>query len=148
MTKDKAYCTNKRCSYLAKFGERYFGRLHYHHEKEQICPNCFDKFVFATKRASQCRPTRSKTRKLISEAVALLASRITALESENSALRLALDGRARAGVLPYSRTKTEVAKEMLMAGAKPEAVASRLGWDVKQVQKVKYRLKNGRTPRG
>jgi len=50
--------------------------------------------------------------------------------------------------LPYSRTKTEVAKEMLMAGAKPEAVASRLGWDVKQVQKVKYRLKNGRTPRG
>jgi hypothetical protein len=33
-----------------------------------------------------------------------------------AALRQALDGRQLAGVLPYTKTKTEAAREMLMAG--------------------------------
>jgi DNA-binding CsgD family transcriptional regulator len=55
-----------------------------------------------------------------------------------------MDGRQRAGVLPYTKTKTEAAREMLMAGRSNREVGIALGLDSAQVKQIKYRLKKRR----
>ena len=62
------------------------------------------------------RPTNTNMQTAIDDAVRPLTERIATLELEMAALRQALDGRQLAGVLPYTKTKTEAAREMLMAG--------------------------------
>jgi hypothetical protein len=62
------------------------------------------------------RPTNTNMQTAIDDAVRPLTERIATLELEMAALRQALDGRQPAGVLPYTKTKTEAAREMLMAG--------------------------------
>ena len=80
----------------------------------------------------------------IDDAVRPLTDRIVTLELEMSALRQAMDGRQQAGVPPYTKTKTEGAREMLMAGRSNREVGTALGLDSAQVKQIKYRLKKRR----
>src|ERR1017187_1931808 len=111
MTKE-GFCTNQRCSYLRRYGKPLWTRLRYHHNKEQVCESCFERFVFESRRANQHRPTFAEMTAVLAEALAPLASRITTLELENAALRQALETQ-----VPLTRTKTEVARAMMLAGA-------------------------------
>jgi DNA-binding CsgD family transcriptional regulator len=90
------------------------------------------------------RPTNTNMQTAIDHAVRPLTDRIATLELEMSVLRQALDGRQRAGVLPYSKTKTEAAREMLVAGRSNREVGTALGLDSAQVKQIKYRLKKRR----
>src|SRR5450759_2972058 len=90
------------------------------------------------------RPTNTNMQTAIDDAVRPLAERIAALELEMSAIRQAMDGRQRAGVLPYTKTKTEAAREMLVAGRSNKEVGIALGLDSAQVKQIKYRLKKRR----
>ena len=92
------------------------------------------------------RPTNTNMQTAIDDAVRPLAERIATLELEMSALRQAIDGRHRAGVLPYAKTKTEAAREMLVAGRSNREVGTDLGLDSAQVKQIKYRLKKRRSP--
>jgi DNA-binding CsgD family transcriptional regulator len=88
--------------------------------------------------------SRTNMQTAIDDAVRPLTDRITTLELEMSAMRQAMDGRQRAGVLPYTKTKTEAAREMLMAGRSNKEVGTALGLDSAQVKQIKYRLKKRR----
>jgi DNA-binding CsgD family transcriptional regulator len=90
------------------------------------------------------RPTNTNMQTAIDDAVRPLAERIATLELEMSAIRQAIDGRQRAGVLPYTKTKTEAAREMLVAGRSNKEVGTALGLDLAQVKQIKYRLKKRR----
>src|ERR1017187_5682128 len=107
MTKE-GFCTNQRCSYLHKHGKPLWTRLRYHHNKEQVCESCFERFVFESRRANQHRPTFTELNAVVDAAVAPLASRITTLELKNAALRQALETQ-----VPLTKTKTEVARAMM-----------------------------------
>ena len=90
------------------------------------------------------RPTKTDMQTAIDEAVRPLTDRIATLELEMSALRQALNGRRRAGLLPYTKTKTEAAREILVAGKTNREVGAALGLDSAQVKLIKYRLKKRR----
>jgi DNA-binding CsgD family transcriptional regulator len=90
------------------------------------------------------RPTNTNMQTAIDVAVRPLTERIATLELEMSAIRQAMDGRQRAGVLPYTKTKTEAAREMLVAGRSNREVGTALGLDSAQVKQIKYRLKKRR----
>ena len=135
MTKE-GFCTNQRCSYLRKHGKPLWTRLRYHHEKEQVCESCFERFVFESRRANQVRPTKRDMRTALAEALAPLASRITILELENVALRQALETQ-----VPPTRTKTEVARALMLAGEEPGAVAVKLGLTSKRCREIRRRDK-------
>ena len=135
MTKE-GFCTNQRCSYLHKHGKPLWTRLRYHHNKEQVCESCFERFVFESRRANQHRPTFTEMNAVVDAAVAPLASRITTLELENAALRQALEAQ-----VPLTRTKTEVARAMMLAGEEPGAVAVKLGLTAKRCREIRRRDK-------
>ena len=135
MTKE-GFCTNQRCSYLRKHGKPLWTRLRYHHEKEQVCESCFERFVFESRRANQVRPTKRDMKTALAEALAPLSSRITILELENAALRQALQTR-----VPLTKTKTEVARAMMLAGEEPGAVAAKLGLTAKRCREIRRRDK-------
>ena len=80
----------------------------------------------------------------IDDAVRPLTERIATLELEMATIPQAMGGRQRAGVLPYTKTKTEAAREMLMAGRSNREVGIALGLDSAQVKQIKYRLKKRR----
>src|ERR1017187_3772346 len=90
------------------------------------------------------RPTNTNMQTAIDDDVRPLTERIATLELEMSAIRQAMDGRQRAGVLPYTKTKTEAAREMLVAGRSNREVGTALGLDSAQVKQIKYRLKKRR----
>jgi hypothetical protein len=90
------------------------------------------------------RPTNTNMQTAIDDAVRPLAERIATLELEMSELRQAMDGRQRAGVLPYTKTKTEAAREMMMAGRSNREVGTALGLESAQVKQIKYQLKKRR----
>ena len=90
------------------------------------------------------RPTNTNMQTAIDVAVRPLIERTATLELEMSAIRQAIDGRQRAGVLPYTKTKTEAAREMLVAGRSNKEVGTALGLDLAQVKQIKYRLKKRR----
>ena len=90
------------------------------------------------------RPTNTNMQTAIDDAVRPLTECIATLELEMSAIRQALDGRQRAGVLPYTKTKTEAARELLMAGRSNREVGTALGLTSAQVKIIKYRLKKRR----
>jgi DNA-binding CsgD family transcriptional regulator len=90
------------------------------------------------------RPTNTDMQTAIDDAVRPLTERIATLELEMATIRHALDGRQRAGVLPYTKTKTEAAREMLVAGRSNREVGTALGLDSAQVKQIKYRLKKRR----
>jgi hypothetical protein len=135
MTKE-GFCTNQQCSYLRKHGKPLWTRLRYHHNKEQVCESCFERFVFESRRANLHRPTFAEMTAVLAEALAPLASRITTLELENAALRQALETRVR-----LTRTKTEVARAMMLAGEEPGAVAAKLGLTAKRCREIRRRDK-------
>ena len=135
MTKE-GFCTNQRCSYLRKHGKLLWTRLRYHHEKEQVCESCFERFVFESRRANQVRPTKRDMKTALAEALAPLASRVTILELENVALRQALQTR-----VPLTKTKTEVARALMLAGEEPGAVAVKLGLTAKRCREIRRRDK-------
>jgi ribosomal protein S8 len=135
MTKE-GYCTNHKCSSLRKHGKPLWTRLRYHHEKEQVCESCFERFVFESRRANQVRPTKRDMKTALAEALAPLSSRITILELENAALRQALQTR-----VPLTETKTEVARALMLAGEEPGAVAVKLGLTAKRCREIRRRDK-------
>ena len=135
MTKE-GFCTNQKCSYLRKHGKPLWTRLRYHHEKEQVCESCFERFVFESRRANQVRPTKRDMKTALAEALAPLSSRITILELENAALRRALQTR-----VPLTKTKTEVARALMLAGEEPGAVAVKLGLTAKRCREIRRRDK-------
>ena len=135
MTKE-GFCTNQQCSYLHKHGKPLWTRLRYHHNKEQVCESCFERFVFESRRANQHRPTFTEMNAVVDAAVAPLASRITTLELENAALRQALETQ-----VPLTRTKTEVARAMMLSGEEPGAVAVKLGLTAKRCREIRRRDK-------
>jgi ribosomal protein S8 len=135
MTKE-GFCTNQRCPYLRKHGKPLWTRLRYHHDKEQVCESCFERFVFESRRANQVRPTKRDIKTALAEALAPLASRITILELENAALRRALQTR-----VPLTKTKTEVARALMLAGEEPGAVAVKLGLTAKRCREIRRRDK-------
>ena len=135
MTKE-GFCTNQQCSYLRKHGKPLWTRLRYHHDKEQVCESCFERFVFESRRANQVRPTKRDMRTALAEALAPLASRVTILELENVALRQALQTR-----VPLTKTKTEVARALMLAGEEPGAVAVKLGLTAKRCREIRRRDK-------
>jgi ribosomal protein S8 len=135
MTKE-GFCTNQQCSYLRKHGKPLWTRLRYHHNKEQVCESCFERFVFESRRANQHRPTFTEMNAVLAEALAPLASRITTLELENAALRQALETQ-----VPLTKTKTEVARAMMLAGEEPGAVAVKLGLTAKRCREIRRRDK-------
>src|ERR1017187_9837232 len=124
------------CSYLRKHGKPLWTRLRYHHNKEQACESCFERFVFESRRANQHRPTFTELNEVVDAAVAPLASRITTLELENAALRQALETQ-----VPLTKTKTEVARAMMLAGEEPGAVAVKLGLTAKRCREIRRRDK-------
>jgi hypothetical protein len=73
---------------------------------------------------------------VVDAAVAPLASRITTLELENAALRQALETQ-----VPLTRTKTEVARAMMLSGEEPGAVAVKLGLTAKRCREIRRRDK-------
>ena len=135
MTKE-GFCTNQKCSYLRKHGKPLWTRLRYHHDKEQVCESCFERFVFESRRANQVRPTKRDMRTALAEALAPLASRVTILELENVALRQALQTR-----VPLTKTKTEVARALMLVGEEPGAVAVKLGLTAKRCREIRRRDK-------
>jgi hypothetical protein len=135
MTKE-GFCTNQQCSYLRKHGKPLWTRLRYHHDKEQVCESCFERFVFESRRANQVRPTKRDMRTALAEALAPLASRVTILELENVALRQALQTR-----VPLTKTKTEVARALMLVGEEPGAVAVKLGLTAKRCREIRRRDK-------
>ena len=135
MTKE-GFCTNQQCSYLRKHGKPIWTRLRYHHDKEQVCESCFERFVFESRRANLHRPTFAEMTAALAEALAPLASRITILELENAALRQAMETRA-----PPTKTKTKVARAMMLAGEEPGAVATKLGLSAKRCREIRRRDK-------
>ena len=135
MTKE-GFCTNQKCSYLRKHGKPLWTRLRYHHEKEQVCESCFERFVFESRRANQVRPTKRDMKTALAEALAPLSSRITILELENAALRQALQTR-----VPLTKTKTEVARALMLAGEEPGSVAVKLGLTAKRCREIRRRDK-------
>ena len=135
MTKE-GFCTNQQCSYLRKHGTPLWTRLRYHHNKEQVRESCFERFVFESRRANQHRPTFTELNAVVDAAVAPLASRITTLELENAALRQALETQ-----VPLTKTKTEVARAMMLAGEEPGAVAVKLGLTAKRCREIRRRDK-------
>jgi hypothetical protein len=86
-------------------------------------------------------PTNTNMQTAIDDAVRPLTERILTLELEMSALRQVMDGRQPAVFLPYTKTKTEAAREMLTAGRSNKEVGTALGLDSAQVKQIKYRLK-------
>jgi hypothetical protein len=135
MTKE-GFCTNQQCSYLRKHGTPLWTRLRHHHNKEQVCESCFERFVFESRRANLHRPTFAEMIAVLAEALAPLASRITVLELENAALRQALETQ-----VPLTKTKTEVARAMMLAGEEPGAVAVKLGLSAKRCREIRRRDK-------
>ena len=135
MTKE-GFCTNQRCSYLRKHGKPLWTRLRYHHNKEQVCESCFERFVFESRRANLHRPTFAEMTAVLADALAPLVSRITVLELENAALRQALETQ-----VPLTKTKTEVARAMMLAGEEPGAVAVKLGLSAKRCREIRRRDK-------
>ena len=135
MTKE-GFCTNQQCSYLRKHGKPLWTRLRYHHDKEQVCESCFERFVFESRRANQVRPTKRDMKTALAEALAPLSSRITILELENAALRQALQTR-----VPLTKTKTEVARALMLVGEEPGAVAVKLGLTAKRCREIRRRDK-------
>src|SRR5665811_300131 len=80
--------------------------------KTRVCMRCMALAIGKLQDAVyQNRPTKTVMEEAIDEAVRPLAARATALELEIAALRNVLDGRLRAGVLPYAKSKTEAARE-------------------------------------
>ena len=135
MTKE-GFCTNQRCSYLRRYGKPLWTRLRYHHNKEQVCESCFERFVFESRRANQHRPTFAEMTAVLAEALAPLASRITTVELENAALRQALETQ-----VPLTKTKTEVARALMLAGEESGAVAVKLGLTAKRCREIRRRDK-------
>ena len=135
MTKE-GFCTNQQCSYLRKHGKPLWTRLRYHHDKEQVCESCFERFVFESRRANQVRPTKRDMKTALADALAPLASRITILELENAALRQASKTQ-----VPPTKTKTEVARALMLAGEEPGAVAVKLGLSAKRCREIRRRDK-------
>jgi hypothetical protein len=112
----------------------------------RICLGCMGLAIGKLQNAVYShRPTNTNMHTAIDDAVRPLTERIAALELEMSALRQAMDGRQRAGVLPYTKTKTEAAREMLMAGRSNKEVGTALGLEPAQVKLIKYRLKKRRS---
>src|ERR1017187_7676941 len=64
----------------------------------------------------QNRPTNTDMNEATDKAIRPLSARVTALELQLAALCEVLDGRARAGVLPYAKSKAEAARELFRAG--------------------------------
>src|ERR1035437_4375767 len=135
MTKE-GFCTNQQCSYLRKHGKPLWTRLRYHHNKEQVCESCFERFVFESRRANLHRPTFAEMTAVLAEALEPLASRITILELENAALRQALEKQR-----PLPRTEAEVARALMLAGEEPGAVAVKLGLTAKRCREIRRRDK-------
>jgi hypothetical protein len=92
--------------------------------------------VFESRRANQVRPTKRDMRTALAEALAPLASRVTILELENVALRQALQTR-----VPLTKTKTEVARALMLVGEEPGAVAVKLGLTAKRCREIRRRDK-------
>jgi hypothetical protein len=90
----------------------------------------------------QNRPTNTDMNEAIDKAVRPLSARVTALELQLAALCEVLDGRARAGVLPYAKSKAEAARELFRAGKTNKEVGGTLGLDAKQVKVIKCRMKD------
>ena len=103
---------------------------------EQVCESCFERFVFESRRANQHRPTFTELNAVVDAAVAPLASRITTLELENAALRQALETQ-----VPLTKTKTAVARAMMLTGEEPGAVAVKLGLSAKRCREIRRRDK-------
>jgi hypothetical protein len=62
-------------------------------------------------------PTKTDMQTAIDDAVRPLTERIATLELEMATIPQVMDGRQRAGALPYTKTKTEAAREIEAAAS-------------------------------
>ena len=111
--------------------------------KSRVCMRCMALAIGKLQDAVyQNRPTYTDMNEATDKAIRPLSARITALELQLAALCEVLDGRARAGVLPYAKSKAEAARELFRAGKTNKEVGVTLGLDAKQVKVIKCRMKD------